>query len=60
MTAGARIADEIGRRPVYLASLSEGFYRADELLSTYCIYPEFNLYRIAILQPEGQACLGAP
>lgn len=33
-------------RPVYLASLSEEFYAASDLLARYCIVPEHGLYRV--------------
>ena len=40
------VADELPRRPVYLASLSEEFYDAPTLLAEYCIVPEDLLYRV--------------
>ncbi len=41
-------------RPVYLASLSEEFYAASELLARYCIVPEHSLYRV-LAREEGEA-----
>ena len=35
-----------GRRPVYLASLSEAYYGASTLAERYCIVAENNLYRL--------------
>ena len=40
------IERSIATRPVYLASLSDRFYAASQLIETYCIVPENNLYRI--------------
>jgi hypothetical protein len=37
---------ELPNRPVYLASLSKGFYAAPSLLGAYCIVEEGNLYRV--------------
>ena len=52
------IKDAFPTRPVYLASLSDRFYVASELIKEYCIVPENNLYR---LYPNGDtthSCLG--
>ncbi len=49
-----RIEAELSRgRPVYLASLSEAYYRAATLVEQYCIVPEHNLYRIYPGPPDG-------
>jgi hypothetical protein len=40
------VEQEIGKRPIYLASLSEAFYAARFLAGRYCIVPELNLYRV--------------
>lgn len=40
------VAANAGARPVYLASLSEQFYAASQLLRDACIVPEHNLYRV--------------
>lgn len=40
------IEASISTRPVYLASLSDKFYAASQLIETYCIVPENNLYRL--------------
>lgn len=40
------IEGSISTRPVYLASLSDRFYAASQLVVTHCIVPENNLYRI--------------
>jgi hypothetical protein len=53
------IEDSFPKYPVYLASLSERFYAASELINRYCIVPENNLYR---LYPKGNStlkCLGS-
>ena len=52
------IQTEIDRRPIYLASLSEQFYAATQLLDSYCIFPELNLYRIlSKAGSNGRPCL---
>jgi hypothetical protein len=53
------------RRPVYLASLSEGFYGISSLMNEYCIVPELNLYRVypagaAAQLPAESVCLPSP
>jgi hypothetical protein len=40
------IEEEIGRRPVYLASLDEQYYAVSAVKKRYCIVPEANLYRV--------------
>ena len=40
------IAANVDSRPIYLASLSDQFYAASELLNKYCILEEHNLYRV--------------
>jgi hypothetical protein len=45
-TAVARINSEIQKHPLFLASLNERYYAASELMKTYCIIPENNLYRL--------------
>jgi hypothetical protein len=40
------IESSIPERPVYLASLSDRFYAASQLVEMYCILPEDNLYRL--------------
>jgi hypothetical protein len=40
------VEEEINHRPVYLASLSEEFYKAGFLMTRYCIVPELNFYRV--------------
>ena len=44
--AVATVEAHAGRRPVYLASLSEEFYAASRLAERYCIVPQHNLYRV--------------
>jgi hypothetical protein len=48
------IEDQVVHRPVYLASLSEKFYRASYLAKDYCIVPELNLYRVYPTSATGQ------
>ncbi|MEW6406566.1 MAG: DUF2723 domain-containing protein, partial [Chloroflexota bacterium] len=48
------IEDAFPERPVYLASLSERFYDASNLVEIYCVAPENNLYR---LYPRGDSAL---
>ena len=45
------VAQQVMTQPVYLASLSNEFYNAAELLELYCIVPELNFYRVF---PSGQ------
>lgn len=42
----ALVEQEVPRRPVYLASLSEAFYDAPTLLAQYCIVEADHLYRV--------------
>jgi hypothetical protein len=52
------VAQQIQARPVYLASLSNEFYNAAELLELYCIVPELNFYRVFPSDQEtGGTCL---
>jgi hypothetical protein len=52
------ISAEIGRKPIYLASLSTQFYAAPDLLARYCVVPEHTLYRVYIAPPTSEsACL---
>lgn len=44
--AVATVEEYAGRRPVYLASLSEQFYGASTLAERYCLAPEHQLYRV--------------
>jgi hypothetical protein len=52
------IEDAFPERPVYLASLSDKFYAASNLIEMYCIIPEDNLYRLYLDRNSPQACLG--
>jgi hypothetical protein len=54
------VEDSIGRRPVYLASLSETFYAASTLAARYCITEEHQLYRLLPAQSAGVDCLVVP
>jgi hypothetical protein len=54
----ALIDDSFPERPVYLASLSEKFYAASELVETYCVIPENNLYRLYLKDDGHFQCLG--
>ncbi len=52
------IKDSFPNRPVYLASLSDRFYVASELIKDYCIVPENNLYRLYPKGDDTLRCLG--
>ncbi len=52
----AKVAADLPRRPVYLASLSEKFYAASTLERLYCVVSEGALYRV-YPRPSGQTCL---
>lgn len=53
------IEDSLSTHPIYLASLSERFYAASELIERYCVVPENNLYRLYSLKEKaGHLCLG--
>jgi len=52
----ARVAAEVGQRPIYLASLSDRYYGVETLKRDYCLTPEHNLYRV---YPKAQAPAGA-
>jgi hypothetical protein len=55
---GETIAANVDSRPLYLASLSEQFYAAPDLLNQYCIVEEHNLYRVYMhAEAEDRACL---
>ncbi len=48
----------VPQRPVYLASLSDSFYAATELLQRYCIVPQHMLYRVYAPGAQGaSSCL---
>jgi hypothetical protein len=51
------IEDSFAQHPVYLASLSESFYSASNLIEKYCIVPENNLYRLYSKEGSGLQCL---
>lgn len=51
------IGDALPDRPVYLASLSDRFYAASNLIEMYCIVPENNLYRVYSNYTAGLQCL---
>jgi hypothetical protein len=59
-TAVRLVDDSIGRRPVYLASLSESFYAASTLAARYCIVVEHQLYRLLPAPSAGVECLAVP
>ena len=52
------IEDLLPYRPVYLASLSDRFYAASNLVEVYCIVPENNLYRVYLKSDSELQCLG--
>lgn len=52
------IRESISHRPVYLASLSEQFYAASQLVEEYCVVPENNLYRLYERGNTTLPCLG--
>jgi hypothetical protein len=54
----ALIDDSLPERPVYLASLSDKFYAASELVEAYCVVPENNLYRLYPKDSTTFQCLG--
>ncbi len=54
------VEDEIERRPVFLASLSDEFYSATYLAEKYCIVPELNLYRVYPASPGSPEALARP
>lgn len=56
----AEISEAITRRPVYLASLSDTFYAARQLLSDYCIREEAHLYRVYAKGEVANASCMAP
>jgi hypothetical protein len=51
------IEAEVGRRPIYLASLSDEFYAVSALEQHYCFVPEHELYR---LYPRATASAHCP
>lgn len=53
-----RVEEAVQERPVYLASLSNGFYASEILLQRYCIVPQDHLYRLYISgDAAGATCL---
>lgn len=42
----AVVADTLGQRPIFLASLDRLFYAAETLTETYCVFEAHNLYQI--------------
>ena len=52
------IRDSFPKQPVYLASLSERFYSASQLIEMYCIVPENNIYRLYAREDGNRQCLG--
>jgi hypothetical protein len=54
----AEIEGSFPQRPVYLASLSDRFYAASNLVETYCIVREINLFRIYPKGSNRLQCLG--
>ena len=52
------IENSFSAQPVYLASLSDTFYAASNLIEMYCVIPENNLYRL-YLKGEDLQCLGS-
>lgn len=52
------IEANLDSKPIYLASLSEQFYAAPDLLENYCVVIEHNLYRVYPLSEAApQPCL---
>ena len=51
------VSKNIDTRPIYLASLSDGFYSASELIDQFCIVPESNLYRVYKSEHNNGKCL---
>jgi hypothetical protein len=51
------IKDSFQEHPIYLASLSDRFYAASQLIETYCIVPENNLYRLYHKENKNLQCL---
>ena len=51
------IEDSFPEHPVYLASLSNKFYAASNLVKMYCIVPENNLYRLYQKGDKNLQCL---
>jgi hypothetical protein len=51
------IEDSLPEHPVYLASLSDKFYAASELVEMYCVIPENNLYRLYRIGNQALQCL---
>lgn len=52
------IDDSFPERPVYLASLSDKFYAASQLVEKNCVVPENNLYRLYPKDSTTFQCLG--
>ncbi len=58
--AAQRVDEALPQRPVYLASLSDSFYGAANLLQRYCIVREDHLYRVyETPESAGASCLPA-
>lgn len=53
------IEESFIKQPVYLASLSDGFYAASKLINNYCIIPDNNLYRLYEKKENDLQCLGS-
>jgi 4-amino-4-deoxy-L-arabinose transferase-like glycosyltransferase len=53
------IEETFPERPVYLASLSDGFYASSTLVDLYCIVPEHDLYRLYQKGDDNLNCLGS-
>lgn len=56
------VDEQVSRRPIFLASLSQEIYAASDLLARYCVVPELNMYRIYPFGPtdgvsRGLTCL---
>ena len=56
----AEVERSVPERPLYLASLSEEFYAASEIVERYCVVPENGLYRVYLQQnTDAASCLSA-
>jgi hypothetical protein len=51
------IQDSFPNHPVYLASLSDGFYGASQLIEMYCVVPENKMYRLYQKENKNLQCL---
>ena len=53
-----QVEEALGRRPVYLASLSQAYYAAETLLQRFCVVPQDHLYRVYMPGEVGsEGCL---